>query len=75
MRSELVFAARQTIKATRRFHRARTRIQETTNEVLQRIAESDGKEPARSSCEDDPERRRRHALSAHWSYQVQKLIG
>lgn len=51
MRSELVFAAGHTLgnrfalcraaaKVTRRFHRARTRIEDTTNEVLQRIAES-----------------------------------
>ena len=51
MRSELVFAAGHTLgdrfalcraaaKATRRFHRAHGRIEDTTNEVLQRIAES-----------------------------------
>ena len=49
MRSELVFAARQSIanrytlcqataKATRIFHVANTRIQDTTNGVLQRFA-------------------------------------
>ena len=63
MRSELVFAARHTLgnrftlchvaaKATRKFHRANTRIQDTTNEVLQRIAESD-REPAFPGCEND----------------------
>ncbi len=51
MRSELVFAAEHTLgdrfalcraaaKATRRFHRAHSRIEDTTNEVLQRIADS-----------------------------------
>ena len=49
MRSELVFAARQSIanrftlcqaaaKATKLFHIANTRIQDTTNDVLQRFA-------------------------------------
>ena len=60
MRSELVFAAGHTLedrfalcravaKATRKFHRAHSRIEDTTNEVLQRIAESvsePGKVPA-----------------------------
>jgi len=51
MRSELVFAARHSLgnrfalcqtvaKAARKFHRARTRFEDTTNEVLQRIAAS-----------------------------------
>jgi len=51
MRSELVFAARRHVgnrfalcqtaaKAARKFHRARTRVEDTTNEVLQRIAAS-----------------------------------
>jgi len=51
MRTELVFAARRTLsnryllcktaaKATRKFHRPRARIEETTNAVLQRIAHS-----------------------------------
>ena len=49
MRSELVFGAmtyvsnrflltRVTAKATRKFHRANTRIQDTANEVFQRFA-------------------------------------
>jgi hypothetical protein len=52
MRSELVFEAVHTLrnrytlcqlasKATRKFHRPNTRIQDTTNEVLQRIADND----------------------------------
>jgi hypothetical protein len=52
MRSELVFEAVQTLrnrymlcqlasKATRKFHKPNTRIQDTTNEVLLRIAESE----------------------------------
>ncbi len=51
MRSDKVFEALHTLpnrymlcqlasKATRRFHRPNTRIQETMNEVLQRIASS-----------------------------------
>ena len=51
MRSDKVFEALHTLqnrymlcqlasKATRRFHRPNTRIQETMNEVLDRIAES-----------------------------------
>jgi hypothetical protein len=63
MRSELVFAARDTLnnrfalcqtaaKATRRFHIARSRIEDTTNEVLQRIAESD-RSPVGFCCDDD----------------------
>ncbi|MGC2109906.1 MAG: DNA-directed RNA polymerase subunit omega [Candidatus Korobacteraceae bacterium] len=52
MRSDLVFEAVQTLrnrytlcqlasKATRRFHKPNTRIQDTTNEVLHRIADTD----------------------------------
>ena len=52
MRSELVFAARQMLgnrfalcqavaKAARKFHVAKTRFEDTTNAVLQRIAESE----------------------------------
>jgi hypothetical protein len=52
MRSNLVFEALQTLrnrymlcqlasKATRKFHRPNTRIQETMNEVLGKIADSD----------------------------------
>jgi hypothetical protein len=51
MRSELVFNALHTLrnrymlcqlasKATRRFHRPNTRIQETMNQVMERIAEA-----------------------------------
>ena len=68
MRSELVFAARQTLanrfalcraaaKATRRFHIARTRIEDTTNVVLQRIAGSRHM-PAIFGCEG----------TAHWQH-------
>lgn len=52
MRSELVFEAVHTLrnrymlcqlasKATRKFHRPSTRIQETTNNVLHKIADSE----------------------------------
>jgi len=52
MRSELVFEAVQTLrnrytlcqlasKATRKFHKPNTRIQDTTNDVLHRIADAD----------------------------------
>ena len=52
MRSELVFEAVTTLrnrytlcqlasKATRKFHKPNTRIQDTTNEVLTRIADSE----------------------------------
>lgn len=52
MRSDLVFEAVHTLrnrymlcqlasKATRRFHRPATRIQDTTNEILNKIASSD----------------------------------
>lgn len=52
MRSELVFEAVHTLrnrytlcqlasKATRKFHKPNTRIQDTTNEVLHRIADAE----------------------------------
>ena len=52
MRSDKVFEAVHTVqnrymlcqlasKATRKFHKPNTRIQETTNEILNRIAEAD----------------------------------
>ncbi len=52
MRSDLVYGALKTVqnryalcqvasKSTRKFHRPNTRIQETTNEVLGRIAGAD----------------------------------
>lgn len=52
MRSDLVFEAAHTLrnrymlcqlasKATRRFHRPSTRIQDTTNDVLHRIADAE----------------------------------
>jgi hypothetical protein len=52
MRSDLVFEAVHTLrnrytlcqlasKATRKFHKPNTRIQDTTNEVLNRIADAD----------------------------------
>lgn len=54
MRSNKVFEALQTVqnrymlcqiasKATRKFHKPTTRIQETTNDILNRIAGSDRK--------------------------------
>ena len=55
MRSDMVFEALHTLKnrymlcqlaskATRKFHKPNTRIQETMNEVLQRIASSNRQE-------------------------------
>ena len=55
MRSDLIFEALHTLqnrymlcqlasKATRRFHRPNTRIQETMNDVLERIASSERKQ-------------------------------
>ncbi len=55
MRSNLIFDALHTLpnrymlcqlasKATRRFHRPNTRIQETMNDVLERIASSERKQ-------------------------------
>lgn len=52
MRSELVFAANRTLSnryvlcrilatATRKFHKPHTRIEDTTDDVLQRIANSE----------------------------------
>ncbi len=52
MRSDLIYSALNTVqnrytlcqvaaKATRKFHRPNTRIQETTNEVLRRIADAE----------------------------------
>ena len=52
MRSDLVFEAVHTLrnrytlcqlasKATRKFHKPNTRIQDTTNDVLHRIADTD----------------------------------
>jgi hypothetical protein len=52
MRSELIYDALRTVqnryllcqvasKATRKFHRPNTRIQDTMNEVLERFAESE----------------------------------
>jgi hypothetical protein len=63
MRCELVFAARQTVgnrfalcqataKGTRKFHRVHTRIQDTTNEVLQQLAESE-REPVMFVSDND----------------------
>ena len=63
MRSELVFEAVHTLrnrytlcqlasKATRKFHRPSTRIQDTTNEVLNRIAGcgTPGNHPGTGDC-------------------------
>ena len=71
MRSELVFEAVDTLrnrytlcqlasKATRRFHRPSTRIQDTTNEVLHRIADSERQEVL-IEPETAPETQRRAA--------------
>ena len=71
MRSDLVFDAVHNMKnrymlcqfaskATRKFHKPNTRIQETTNEVLHRIASSDRQE-AVAEREGVAEARRRVA--------------
>jgi hypothetical protein len=71
MRSDKVFEALHTLenrymlcqlasKATRRFHRPNTRIQETMNEVLDRIAGSERQQVA-SVPENAPEAQRRAA--------------
>jgi len=84
MRSELVFAARQTLrnrfalcqaaaKAARMFHIARTRFEDTTNEVLQLIAESE-REPLTLRYDNDVTRRRTTSCSAPNSPE-QKLVG
>ncbi len=55
MRSDLIYSALNTVqnrytlcqvaaKATRKFHRPNTRIQETTNEVLGRIAHTESRD-------------------------------
>lgn len=84
MRSELVFAARQTLgnrfalcqaaaKAARMFHIARTRFEDTTNEVLQRIAESE-REPLTLHHDNEVTRRRTESCSAPNSRE-HKLVG
>ena len=71
MRSDKVFEALHTMpnrymlcqlasKATRRFHRPNTRIQETMNEVLDRISES-GPEEVAAETSNMPEQQRRAA--------------
>lgn len=71
MRSDKVFEALHTLenrymlcqlasKATRRFHRPNTRIQETMNEVLDRIAGSERQQVA-TEPENAPEAQRRAA--------------
>ena len=84
MRSELVFAAKHMVgnrfalchaaaKGTRSFLTQRNRIQDTTNEVLQRIAESED-EPVTLVGENDLANRKRSALSPDWASQAQKLV-
>jgi hypothetical protein len=71
MRSDLVFDALHTMrnrymlcqlasKATRRFHRPNTRIQETMNEVLEKIAVSPSEDVMRIP-EEAPEAQKRAA--------------
>jgi hypothetical protein len=71
MRSELVFEAVHTLrnrytlcqlasKATRKFHKPNTRIQDTTNEVLHRIADAD-RQMVILEPESAPEAQRRAA--------------
>lgn len=72
MRSELVFEAVSTLrnrytlcqlasKATRKFHRPSTRIQDTTNEVLNRIAGAEQREEVIQEPETASEAQRRAA--------------
>jgi len=69
MRSDKVFEALHTLKnrymlcqlaskATRRFHRPNTRIQETMNEVLDRIADSKPEQVAVEAASGDQLQRR-----------------
>ncbi len=84
MRSELVFAARQTMgnrfalcraaaKGTRKFHRVRTRLEDTTNEVLQHLAESD-REPV-TFITDNNVAKRPAGSSRRRSSRLDKLAG
>lgn len=72
MRSDLVFESLHTLqnrymlcqlasKATRRFHRPNTRIQETMNEVLGRIAEASEREQVLTEPENVAEAQRKAA--------------
>ena len=73
MRSDLIYDALETVpnryllcqvasKATRKFHKPNTRIQETTNEVLQRFGNAGG-EPDRvlDDTIEEPAQQRRAA--------------
>lgn len=68
MRSDLIYEAVSSVqnryklvqlaaKATRKFHRPNTRIQETMNEVLQRFADHERVEEANALPLAQPERR------------------
>lgn len=83
MRSELVFAARQMLgnrfalcqaaaKAARKFHVAKTRFEDTTNAVLQRIAESD-RESVTLPRDNNPGHSR-VGPSTHWSSRKRTVI-
>jgi len=72
MRSNMVFQSLHTLqnrymlcqlasKATRRFHRPNTRIQDTMNQVLGRIAEADEREHVLSEPENVAEAQRKAA--------------
>ena len=72
MRSNMVFQSLHTLqnrymlcqlasKATRRFHRPNTRIQDTMNQVLGRIAEADERERVLSEPENVAEAQRKAA--------------
>jgi len=72
MRSNMVFQSLHTLqnrymlcqlasKATRRFHRPNTRIQDTMNQVLGRIAGADEREQVLSEPENVAEAQRRAA--------------
>ena len=83
MRSELVFEARQMLgnrfalcqaaaKAARKFHVAKTRFEDTTNAVLQRIAESH-QESVTLPADNNPGQCRL-GPSEHWSSRKRTVI-
>jgi len=83
MRSELVFAARRMLgnrfalchgaaKAARKFHVAKTRFEDTTNAVLQRIAEAD-RESVTLPFDNNPGHSR-VGPSKHWSSRKRTVI-
>ena len=85
VRSDLVFDALHTLrnrymlcqlasKATRKFHRPNTRIQETMNEVLERIGVAD-REQVLAEPEKVAEAQRRAAVPNHRTRATARKIG